>query len=180
MTVSISSIKNYMSANMNLLLSGPAGVGKTAMLRQAADELGWKMKYYSASTLDPYTDLVGIPVPQNDTKTVEFYRPKQIDELFMIAVDEGIPVLAYGIRTDFRTAAFPGSARLLEIAHSLEELKTICRCGRKAIFNGRMVNGRFIRSGEQVALDGAEVQYESLCGSCYVEKVQPLTDIEEP
>ena len=80
-------------------------------------------------------------------------------------------MLAYGIRTDFQTVAFPGSRRLLEIAHSLEELKTICRCGRKAVFNARTVNGQFVFDGDQVAIDGdAEVSYESLCGACYLEE----------
>jgi thymidine kinase len=79
-------------------------------------------------------------------------------------------VLAYGIRTDFQTVAFPGSRRLLEIAHSLEELKTICRCGRKAVFNGRRIGDRFVFDGDQVAIDGSEVTYESLCGACYLEE----------
>jgi len=82
-----------------------------------------------------------------------------------------VPVLAYGIRTDFQTVAFPGSRRLLEVAHSLEELKTICRCGRKAIFNARRVDGQLVFDGDQVAIeDGAEVVYESLCGACYLEE----------
>src|SRR5699024_8411970 len=83
-------------------------------------------------------------------------------------VQDDIPVMTYGIRTDFRTSAFPGSARLLELAHTLEELKTICRCGRKAMFNGRRVAGRYIFEGDQVAIDGDLVEYESLCGSCYL------------
>jgi len=87
-----------------------------------------------------------------------------------VAVLDRVPVLAYGIRTDFQTKAFPGSRRLLEIAHSLEELKTICRCGKKAMFNGRLVNGRFVFSGEQVAIDGDKVTYESLCPACYLAK----------
>ncbi|WP_101848518.1 thymidine kinase [Zhihengliuella sp. ISTPL4] len=108
----------------------------------------------------------------------QFLTPAQIDDLFRIAVEEGIPVMAYGIRNDFRTQAFPGSARLLAIAHSLEELKTICRCGRKAVFNGRVVGGRFVFDGDQVAIDeGADgsaspelTTYESLCGTCYLEE----------
>jgi thymidine kinase len=100
----------------------------------------------------------------------QFLTPGQIDDLFRIAVLDGIPVLAYGIRNDFRTHAFPGSARLLAIAHTLEELKTICRCGRKAVFNGRKVDGRFVFDGDQVAIDGASVTYESLCGNCYLEE----------
>ncbi len=100
----------------------------------------------------------------------QFLTPEQVDDLLRIAIRENIPVLAYGIRTDFQTVAFPGSRRLLEIAHSLEELKTICRCGRKAVFNGRTVDGRFIFAGDQVAIDGVDVAYESLCGSCYLDE----------
>lgn len=106
----------------------------------------------------------------------QFLTPEQIDDLFRIAVLDGIPVMAYGIRNDFRTHAFPGSARLLAIAHSLEELKTICRCGRKAVFNGRMVDGRFVFAGDQVAIDGAEVAYESLCGNCYLDESGGVLD----
>ncbi|WP_068476605.1 thymidine kinase [Pseudoclavibacter helvolus] len=102
----------------------------------------------------------------------QFLTTWQVDELLRIAVLDGIPVLAYGIRTDFQTIAFPGSQRLLEIAHSLEELKTICRCGRKAIFNGRRVAGEFVFDGGQVAIDQGEVSYESMCGNCYLEASQ--------
>ncbi|PWD49676.1 thymidine kinase [Serinibacter arcticus] len=104
----------------------------------------------------------------------QFLSPVQVNDLLRIAVLDGIPVIAYGIRTDFRTEAFPGSRRLLEIAHSLEELKTICRCGRKAVFNGRVLDGRFVFDGDQVAIDAGpaahdgEVTYESLCAQCYL------------
>jgi thymidine kinase len=100
----------------------------------------------------------------------QFLTPDQVDDLLRIAILDGVPVLAYGIRTDFRTIAFPGSARLLEVAHSLEELKTICRCGRKAVFNARKVGDVFVFAGDQVAIDGIDVTYESLCGACYLEE----------
>ena len=99
---------------------------------------------------------------------VQFLSPAQVDDLLRIAVLEDVPVLAYGIRTDFRTLAFPGSRRLMEVSHSLEELKTICRCGRKAVFNARKVGDRFVFDGDQVAIDGEQVTYESLCGACYL------------
>jgi thymidine kinase len=98
----------------------------------------------------------------------QFLSVDQVDDLLRIAILEDVPVLAYGIRTDFQTIAFPGSRRLLEVAHALEELKTICRCGRKAMFNARLVNGQFIFDGAQVAIDGENVTYESLCGTCYL------------
>ena len=100
----------------------------------------------------------------------QFLSSDQVDDLLRIALMDDIPVIAYGIRTDFQTVAFPGSRRLLEIAHSLEELKTICRCGRKAIFNARRIDGRFVFDGDQVAIDGVDVTYESLCGVCYLEE----------
>jgi len=102
----------------------------------------------------------------------QFLTPDQVDQALEIAVLDSVPVLAYGIRTDFQTKSFPGSRRLLEIAHSLEELKTICRCGRKAMFNGRKLNGQFTFDGEQVAIDGDKVTYESLCATCYLEKLK--------
>lgn len=100
----------------------------------------------------------------------QFLTGDQVDDLLRIALLDDIPVLAYGIRTDFQTAAFRGSRRLLEVAHSLEELKTICRCGRKAIFNGRRIGGEYVFDGDQVAIDGVEVTYESLCGVCYLQE----------
>lgn len=101
----------------------------------------------------------------------QFLTPVQVDELFHITVTRNIPVLAYGIRGDFLTKAFPGSHRLMEVAHSMEELKTICRCGRKAMFNGRKINGNFTSHGSQVAIDGQDAEYESLCGGCYIKLV---------
>ncbi|SCG81832.1 thymidine kinase [Proteiniborus sp. DW1] len=101
----------------------------------------------------------------------QFFTKKQIDEFFEIAVKMNIPVICYGLRTDFQMKGFEGSERLLLIAHSIEELKTICACGKKAIFNGRKINGKFVFEGEQVAIeDEKDIVYESLCGECYLKK----------
>lgn len=112
----------------------------------------------------------GLPVSCLLIDEAQFLTEGQVDDLLRIAIVERVPVLAYGIRTDFQTVAFPGSRRLLEIAHSLEELKTICRCGRKAMFNARKIGDRYIFDGDQVAIDGVDVTYESLCGSCYLDE----------
>ena len=99
---------------------------------------------------------------------VQFMTKEQVDQLFKIAVVLDIPVICYGLRTDFMMEGFEGSTRLLLLAHSIEEMKTICKCGRKAILNGRKINGKFVFEGEQVAIDNIDnVQYESLCGHCY-------------
>ena len=118
------------------------------------------------------------PLDQVDAIFVDeaqFLTPAQVDGAFTLAIEHNIPVLCYGLRGDFMTHSFPGSLRLMEIAHSIEELKTICRCGSKAIFNARIVGGEFVRSGEQVAIDGEDARYESLCGRCYLAKVGPVT-----
>ena len=115
-------------------------------------------------------ERAGAPVACLLVDEAQFLTREQADDLLRIALIDGVPVLAYGIRTDFRTEAFPGSRRLLEISHSLEELKTICRCGRKALFNGRLVDGAFVFDGDQVAIDGAHVTYESRCGACYLQE----------
>ncbi|MDO4800073.1 MAG: thymidine kinase [Bacillota bacterium] len=98
----------------------------------------------------------------------QFFSREQIDQFFRYAVLHGVPVICYGLRTDFIMNGFPGSTRLLEIAHSLEELKTICRCGRKALVNARSIDGRFVFEGDQVSIDGENaVEYEALCPVCY-------------
>lgn len=98
----------------------------------------------------------------------QFLTSDQVDQLMMVASQKNIPIICYGLRTDFVTNGFEGSQRLLLIAHSLEELKTICRCGKKAVLNGRKVNGEFVFEGDQVAIDNqAEIDYESLCVDCY-------------
>lgn len=105
------------------------------------------------------------------TDEAQFFTPSQIDQLLKVTTDLNIPVICYGIRTDFQTKLFEGSTRLFELAHTIEELKTICRCGKKALFNGRKINNKFIFEGTQVAIDGQDrVEYESLCASCYAQQ----------
>lgn len=99
---------------------------------------------------------------------VQFLKKEQIDQLFEIAVTLNIPIICYGLRTDFKMEGFEGSERLLLLAHSIEEMKTICKCGNKALLNARKINDRFVFEGEQVAIDNMDnVTYESLCGECY-------------
>ena len=101
----------------------------------------------------------------------QFFTAEQAEQLFMVTVDLGIPVICYGLRTDFAMRGFPGSTRLLELAHTIEEMKTICTCGRKATCNARKVGGRFIFEGAQVAIDMENsVEYQSLCPQCYFEE----------
>lgn len=110
----------------------------------------------------------------------QFLTRDQVDDLFMFTKLKNIPVICYGLRSDFKTMAFPGSLRLFEVSDVMEELITICRCGKRAKFNGRIVNREFTSNGEQVAIDGENhVEYESLCGKCYLEKVLGITSLDE-
>lgn len=105
----------------------------------------------------------------------QFLSKNQVDELYYITKMYNIPVIAFGLRTNFKSNGFEGSIRLLELADALEEMATICRCGKKARFNARKVNGEFTNVGDNVVIDGTQnVEYESLCGSCYIEKVLKL------
>ena len=122
------------------------------------------LKKYLDSVLD---DVVCLLVDE-----AQFLTKDQVDELFMFTKFRNIPVICYGLKSDFKTLAFPGSSRLFELADDMEEMYTICRCGKKAKFNGRKINGKFTTSGAQVAIDGVDnVEYESLCGKCYLELV---------
>jgi thymidine kinase len=97
----------------------------------------------------------------------QFLTRTQINQLYDVAKTENISVIAYGLRSDFRTDMFPGAKRLFELADNIEKIPTMCRCGAQAEFNCRMVNGQFVEVGEQVAIDGEQkVTYTSLCGNC--------------
>jgi len=120
--------------------------------------------------IDKYPDVNCVLVDE-----AQFLQPKQVDQLMGIVLEMDIPVICYGLRTDFTTKGFPGATRLLELAHSIEEMKTICKCGTKAIFNARFVDGKFTLDGDQVAIDGKEnVTYTSMCGKCYTKEKNKL------
>ena len=98
----------------------------------------------------------------------QFLTPEQVDQLDLITMDFNVPVLCYGLRTDFTTQLFPGSKRLFEIAHSISEVKSVCNCGDKAIVNARLDdNGKVVYSGDQVML-GGNGRYEAMCRKCWL------------
>jgi len=104
----------------------------------------------------------------------QFLPPAVIDDLRRITVDPGVPVICYGLRTDFRTRLFPGAQRLLELADRIEEVKVTCQyCAKKAICNLRFVNGTPTVRGPQIQL-GADEQYAPVCWSDYDEATRAL------
>ena len=101
----------------------------------------------------------------------QFFTPQQIDQLRSIVDEEDIPVLCFGLRTDFLTHFFPGSRRLMELADSITEIKTVCACGRKATVNARIdCNGNVVTEGSQVLLGGND-SYVAMCHRCWKKKI---------
>ena len=103
----------------------------------------------------------------------QFLEPEVIEHLRHIAIEFGIPVICYGLRTDYRRRLFPGSQRLLELADSIEEVKTTCAfCNRKAIYNLKMVNGEAVGPDDKgpVVDLGCEEKYLPACAGCYASK----------
>ena len=101
----------------------------------------------------------------------QFFTPTQIDGLRRVVDEHGIPVLCFGLRTDFLTHLFPGSRRLFEVADSIAEIKTICDCGRKATVNARLNGeGKVVTEGNQVMIGGNE-SYIAMCHKCWREHI---------
>ncbi len=100
----------------------------------------------------------------------QFLTPEQIDQLRMLVDEDGIPVLCFGLRTDFQTHLFPGSRRLLELADSITEIKTICECGAKATVNARISDGRVVTEGAQVLIGGND-SYVAMCHACWKKRI---------
>ena len=102
----------------------------------------------------------------------QFFTPEQIDQLRTLVDDEDLPVLCFGLRTDFLTHFFPGAQRLMELADSLTEIKTVCRCGRKATVNARIdENGNVVTKGSQIMLGGND-SYMAMCHQCWRKKIR--------
>ena len=106
----------------------------------------------------------------------QFLSKVQIDELNLISKSTDIPVMAYGLRVNFKNELFEGSKRLMEVADELNSLNALCTCSKIAAFVGRKVDGEFTRDGAEVIIDGSDshVDYVPLCGSCYMKKVLKL------
>ena len=103
----------------------------------------------------------------------QFLTPEQVDALDDFVRMHDIPVIAFGLRTDFAGKGFPGSTRLLEVADKIDEIKTLCACGSKATKHLRYIDDRLDRGGEQVVIDNkGNVRYESVCGQCFFEKMK--------
>ena len=101
----------------------------------------------------------------------QFLTMEQIDQLRAVVDDFNVPVMCFGLRTDFRTKLFPGCLRLMELADAIEEIKTMCDCGTKATVNARINDGYIVTEGAQVVLGGNDC-YIAMCHRCYVKSIR--------
>ena len=131
----------------------------------------------SAEIISPQVDIRALyrerpPVDVIIADECQFLTAAQIDQLRDMVDLEGLPVLCFGLRTDFQTHLFPGSRRLLELADSITEIKTICQCGSKATVNARLdEQGYVITEGDQVVLGGND-RYLAMCHRCWKQHIQ--------
>ena len=131
----------------------------------------------SAQIITPEQNIAGEYAKQEKHDVIiadeaQFFTPEQIDQLRGLVDDEDIPVLCFGLRTDFLTHFFPGARRLMELADSITEIKTVCECGRKATVNARIDGtGRIVTEGAQVFLGGND-SYIAMCHKCWKRKIR--------
>lgn len=119
------------------------------------------------------------PIDVVITDECQFFTAEQIDELRYIVDNYNIPVLCFGLRTDFKTKLFPGSLRLFEVADSISEIKTICSCGSKAIVNARIDSeGHVLSEGAQVFIGGNE-SYIAMCHKCWKKALREHSKIQK-
>ena len=167
---------NYEERNMKVLLLKPAidtrdgaavvrsriGLQQDAVSVQSDEDL---FKLYEQN----YADCNVIIVDE-----CQFLTPEQVDELSDIVIRKNIPVLCFGLATDFTTHLFPGSKRLFEIAESISEIKSVCTCGAKATVNARLDDdGNVVTEGSQVLLGGND-RYVAMCRRCWLKKCGKL------
>lgn len=157
---------------------------KVWLIKPSIDDRDGQSHIRSRIGLDAVADVIA---PEDDIRELlkqqegidviisdecQFFTAAHIDQLREIVNFQNIPVLCFGLRTDFLTHMFPGSARLFEVADSITEIKTICSCGAKAIVNARIgADGKIITEGAQVFLGGNE-SYVAMCHKCWAEALR--------
>lgn len=163
---------NYMELGMSVWLIKPS-----VDTRDGADVIKSRIGLEArAQVITPEQDIIAEYQKQPGHDVIiadeaQFFTPAQIDQLRQLVDEEDIPVLCFGLRTDFLTHFFPGAQRLMELADSLTEIKTVCACGHKATVNARIAGGRIVTEGEQVFLGGNE-SYVAMCYKCWQEKIK--------
>ncbi len=172
---------NYEENNLNVWLIKPS-----ADTRDGAQTLRSRIGLQAqVQVIGPQTDILALfqqtQLGKCDviiTDECQFFTPAQIDQLRDIVNDHNIPVMCFGLRTDFQTRLFPGSLRLMEVADTIQEIKTICDCGAKATVNARIDSqGHIVTQGAQVLLGGNDA-YIAMCHKCYIHGIREKRKIK--
>ena len=161
---------NYEERGMKVLLVKPSTDN-----RDGATTVRSRIGLHAeAITVPESVDLYDLYKDENSDCNViivdecQFLHPDQVDQLSRVVMDFDVPVMCFGLSTDFLTHLFPGSRRLFEIADSIQEIKSVCKCGDKATVNARLDdNGNVVFSGDQLCLGGNE-RYVAMCKKCWL------------
>ena len=164
---------NYEERNMKAVLLKPAIDD-----RDGADIVKSRIGLYERAVAvkedENLYELYNTRVPDCDAVIVDecqFLTPEQVDQLSLITMEKDVPVLCFGLSTDFTTHLFPGSKRLFEIAESITEIKSVCTCGAKATVNARLDDkGEVVTSGSQVCI-GGNGRYVAMCRKCWLKRI---------
>ena len=161
---------NYIQKGFNVLLIKPSIDNRFENGNsQVVSRIGLSADCIKFDNTTSLTDLFAkenlkSPVDVVIVDECQFLTTNQVEELKLLS--KNMPVLCYGLLTNFKTQLFEGSKRLIELADSIEEIKSVCKCGNKAIVNARLVNGHVTNTGKEVLI-GAEETYQSMCYWCY-------------
>ena len=167
---------NYMEHNLNSLLLKPSNDTKAGDKIETRAGLSCKVDFLINKEENLYEFLKKI-IKIKEIKCIfideaQFLSEKQVIELFIFCNTFDIPVICYGLRTDFRGELFEGSKTLLALAEELNEFKTLCNCGEIARFNARKVNGKYVVDGNKVEIDNQnDIKYVPLCAKCFTKKI---------
>ena len=181
-TVLLQSAHNYRERGMQVAIV-TSELDDREAVGYVSSRIGLKNK---ADTYNKNTNLFQFIRDKNQSSALscvlvdeaQFLTYAQVKDLSRVADQMNIPVLAYGLRTDFKGNLFPGSQYLLAWAEELIEIKTICRCGRKATMNARMNHaGNMVITGEQVEIGGND-RYESMCRKCFMVKASQVESMQ--
>ena len=164
---------NYEERNMRAVLLKPAIDD-----RDGADIVKSRIGLYERAVAvkedENLYELYNTRFPDCDAVIVDecqFLTPEQVDQLSLITMEKDVPVLCFGLSTDFTTHLFPGSKRLFEIAESITEIKSVCTCGAKATVNARLDDkGEVVTSGSQVCI-GGNGRYVAMCRKCWLKRI---------
>lgn len=170
-TVLLQVVYNYKKNNLNCILVKPKidKKGDNKIVSRLGIEREVDILLEENTLLSDKLDFKNVDSIVVDE--AQFLSIDQVKDLWLISKLKDIPVICYGLKTTFKGEFFTGSKPLMELSDTLEELVTICSCGRKAKFNARKINGEYTLKGDEVAIDGIDATYDALCPECYINKV---------